>query len=431
MIARDTVRSSTIPTQPSQTRDRVYSHGSIPGKKYGSHADQRASRELQNLQRSRSQKEQDQYGVSGILDGTQSGGHTSKPTRNERQAKLRQGLPPRVPVYRISEDYPVPSHEADIYRHRSFHGCITNPDQTQYDRVVRRDHRARPSSADSHFSKKVSPYVPYQKPESWANQSHRNTVRPTSSFGDNESNSEFANRLYQLSSARKSKINSNSFQPRVNNGNSTSYVHSRRVWCSIACFTATLMFLGAINTDFLPGSDTIALGSLLPMKHVNKSDNRAAVVLLIIMWGAHFLRRFAEILFVDIYRRDLHVFEVIGISVYYPVFGFWIGWSCNYFTNYWTPINYIFITGIFVFIVGECGNCACRVMSRQRADDTDTLTPSGCLFRYTSVPHYWFEVVTWIGFALSTFTLASCLFLACTVFIMLVKYYVRIRIIDQ
>jgi hypothetical protein len=143
------------------------------------------------------------------------------------------------------------------------------------------------------------------------------------------------------------------------------------------------------------------------------------------MWGVHFLRRFVEILFIHDYRGHFHTLEAIGTNVFHPLFGFWIGWSCNYFAYYWMPNSYILIPGVLIFILGESGNCACHVMlkrmrTNQPAGDTNHAANTGCLFRYTSVPHHWFELVTWLGFAIATFTAASFIFLALNITIVII-----------
>ncbi|KAK2159158.1 hypothetical protein LSH36_157g03049 [Paralvinella palmiformis] len=129
----------------------------------------------------------------------------------------------------------------------------------------------------------------------------------------------------------------------------TTRAYNPRSWSSLACFVSSLSFLVAINTDYLPNLSTVFLRSLLPQNRFDVYSELNPVILIIVMWSAHFLRRCAEILFVDVHRTNLRIWEVIAMNIYYPLFGFWIGWSCNYSTDYWPPTESIFVSGLLMF----------------------------------------------------------------------------------
>lgn len=190
---------------------------------------------------------------------------------------------------------------------------------------------------------------------------------------------------------------------------------------SMAYFCAAFMFLLVINIPVLPNLFYPTIGNLLPLSILHKDPRR--VVVLIVLWGMHFVRRFGEVLLVHTYKRGISLLEVIGSVVYYSLFGFWIAWSINYNIDYLTPPSYIFLPGICLYVVGATGNFICHLQlramrkgKRRKVSDmvedpvSKHVIPYGGCFNLVSCPHYLFEIVTWLGFALATFTLAAWMF---------------------
>ena len=76
--------------------------------------------------------------------------------------------------------------------------------------------------------------------------------------------------------------------------------------------------------------------------------------------------------------------------------------------------------GIGLFLVGECGNFYHHYLLRQlrsntnenrgpKKDDKRYLPPAGGLFRFVAAPHYLFEILAFVGIALSAQSLHALL----------------------
>ncbi len=186
-----------------------------------------------------------------------------------------------------------------------------------------------------------------------------------------------------------------------------------------AYFGAALFFLLGMNVSGLSLLSYPLVGNLLWYKYQN-IHFPDGVICLQFMWCAHFVRRFGEVLFVHIYRRKMPFFESIGASVYYWLFGLWVGWSVNLHLGYRVPSLPLFVPGVIVFVVGEVGNGyshwrlqAMRLQPSGQAalSARKRVIPTGFLFDYISYPHYFFELLSWVGFYLSSHTLAAGFFL--------------------
>lgn len=201
---------------------------------------------------------------------------------------------------------------------------------------------------------------------------------------------------------------------------------------SLAYFLSAFMFLLTINLYMLPNLYYPTIGNLLPLDILHNDPRRT--VILIILWGFHYVRRFGEVLFVHVYKRGVPLIEAVGSIIYYSFFGFWVGWSVNYHIDYRTPPDYIFIPGILLCIFGGVGNFICHLQlrgmrkSKRRRHSyihpvTKHVIPSGGCFNFISCPHYLFEIVLWLGFAIAAFTLAAWTFCIAVIMTLFVYSY--------
>ena len=192
----------------------------------------------------------------------------------------------------------------------------------------------------------------------------------------------------------------------------------------LAYFGAALMFLFSVNFASLPKAPFPVIGNALPSTYWLQSDE--AILIPMIAWGLHYLRRFGEVLFVHDYRRSMPWGVSVGASVYYWGFGFWIGYSANFKLGYLTPTWQFLVPGMILFVIGEVGNCAVHLAQRQlrkrpgsqsvlSSSGSQHVIPTGVLFKYVSCPNYTFEIISWIGFGFMTFTLPAALFLIASV----------------
>lgn len=168
-----------------------------------------------------------------------------------------------------------------------------------------------------------------------------------------------------------------------------------------------------------------ATGCLIPGSSDSEfSQTKNIGYIFVALWEAHFLRRTMEVLFVHDYRRNMTYVESLGAPLYYWLFAFWNGIALRRDNKYEPTYVPLVVVGCVLFFVGEIGNCYChlllrsfRKMKRESYLSTKTkhVIPSGFMFELVSCPHYFFEIVSWIGFLVATWTLPGVVFLAASV----------------
>lgn len=130
-------------------------------------------------------------------------------------------------------------------------------------------------------------------------------------------------------------------------------------------------------------------------------------------WCFHFARRTAESAWVHRFARPAYsVTDVLVEYVYYWGFAVWNALALTA-TDYREPPLAVALLGLVTFAVGQFGNArAHRELRALRAPGSRArVIPRGFLFERVSCPHYGFEILTWVGFALLAGTWASRAFL--------------------
>ncbi|HEY2405665.1 MAG TPA: hypothetical protein VGI10_06670 [Polyangiaceae bacterium] len=130
------------------------------------------------------------------------------------------------------------------------------------------------------------------------------------------------------------------------------------------------------------------------------------------MWCVHFARRTFESAFVHRYARPAIPIADVAIEyVYYWGFAVWNALSL-FSSDYQPRWSLLVWPGVLVFALAELGNAMCHVMLRElRASDSQARAmPRGFLFEWVSCPHYLFEILSWLGFAMAVQTWAALCF---------------------
>jgi very-long-chain enoyl-CoA reductase len=133
----------------------------------------------------------------------------------------------------------------------------------------------------------------------------------------------------------------------------------------------------------------------------------------IAMWCVHFARRAGEAAFVHRYgKQQVPLGDVVTEYVYYWGFAAWNAFSLLS-EGYRSPGTAWVALGTTVFVLAELGNAKAHRMLRDlRAAGTAVrVIPRGFLFEWVSSPHYLFEILSWVGFALALQTWAALSFL--------------------
>jgi very-long-chain enoyl-CoA reductase len=131
-----------------------------------------------------------------------------------------------------------------------------------------------------------------------------------------------------------------------------------------------------------------------------------------LLWSAHFVRRTLESAFVHRYSKpSIGPGDYVTEYVYYWGFAGWIAWSVTA-TGQHMPLFSLQVLGLALFVLAEAGNARAHRMLRElRAPGgRERRIPRGFLFRRVSCPHYFFEILSWLGFELVTQTWSGVAF---------------------
>lgn len=139
----------------------------------------------------------------------------------------------------------------------------------------------------------------------------------------------------------------------------------------------------------------------------------AAAKLAAFLWCVHFARRSSESAWVHRYGKlRVPTGDVVTEYVYYWGFAAWNAVSLTS-VSYVAPPTWLVVVGAALFVLAELGNAKAHHMLRalRPAGSTRRVIPRGFLFERISSPHYLFEILSWLGFALLTGTWAARAFL--------------------
>ena len=131
------------------------------------------------------------------------------------------------------------------------------------------------------------------------------------------------------------------------------------------------------------------------------------------LWTAHFVRRSVESAVVHRYSKpSIGPSDMLTEYVYYWGFAGWIAWSLGA-PSASAPPAAVQALGLSVFLAAEWGNArAHRLLRELRSPEgAERRIPRGFLFEWLSCPHYFCEILAWVGFNLVTGTLAGLAFM--------------------
>lgn len=131
------------------------------------------------------------------------------------------------------------------------------------------------------------------------------------------------------------------------------------------------------------------------------------------MWSLHFARRAAESAWLHRYgKASVPPGDFVVEYVYYWGFAVWNALSVSSPLYSGPGLGFVAV-GVVVFVVAELGNARAHRMLRdlRPAGTKLRVIPRGFLFERVSCPHYLFEILTWVGFALVAGTWAARAFL--------------------
>jgi very-long-chain enoyl-CoA reductase len=156
---------------------------------------------------------------------------------------------------------------------------------------------------------------------------------------------------------------------------------------------------------YLP-SLVLLCGLLIRAAHLSSSRDLLVKGLLVV----HFLKRVLETLFVHKYSGNVAIATSSFIGVYYSLVSALLSsLHCN------QPRDSAAFVGVGLFVVGQLGNLYHHVLlsNLRRGPSSDRksayVVPRGGFFEYVTMPHYFFELIAWLGVAVCTQQLTALL----------------------
>jgi 3-oxo-5-alpha-steroid 4-dehydrogenase 1 len=135
----------------------------------------------------------------------------------------------------------------------------------------------------------------------------------------------------------------------------------------------------------------------------------------IIFWLSHYIDRTFIYPFTQSGRDKPYPFVIVIMAFIFNYFnGFVNGYGVFNYSFYsvsWL-ISWQFNSGASLFIIGFIINKSAdqRLRNLRRASPVEYVVPKGWLFNYISSPHYFGEIIEWVGWAVMTWSLPGLAF---------------------
>lgn len=127
-----------------------------------------------------------------------------------------------------------------------------------------------------------------------------------------------------------------------------------------------------------------------------------------ILLAIHFGKRVLECLFLHVYSGTMDG-DALFIPIFYALQTINICYQQSNVTDYRQPTaDLMYSCGLMLFVVGQLGNLYHHnILANLRKGDRASkankyVLPTGGFFEYVTMPHYFFEIVAWIGLACVT-----------------------------
>jgi len=127
--------------------------------------------------------------------------------------------------------------------------------------------------------------------------------------------------------------------------------------------------------------------------------------LLLIVFIFHFGKRCLEVLFLHQFSGRIGILGVFFITLAYTNIGIILGNNHERmsFLSQYDLFSFRTILGIITFSIGQMGNLYHHILLRKLRTSTSERKysiPSGGWFEFLVCPHYFFELISWLGMAI-------------------------------
>ncbi|TGL58111.1 DUF1295 domain-containing protein [Leptospira ognonensis] len=128
-------------------------------------------------------------------------------------------------------------------------------------------------------------------------------------------------------------------------------------------------------------------------------------LLLLFVFVFHFGKRCLEVIFLHQFSGKIGLIGVIIITFAYTNIGILLGKNHEQmqFLSEVSPTSTFSILGIIIFFFGQAGNLYHHILLRRLRNsrgDKNYLIPNSGLFQLVVCPHYFFELISWLGIAI-------------------------------
>lgn len=165
-------------------------------------------------------------------------------------------------------------------------------------------------------------------------------------------------------------------------------------------YSPAFAWLGATQLSFI--SSISSPTWVFPDARTTLHGREAIVAVMLLL---HFLKRIFETLFVHKYSGSSDGVVDLVIGGYYTLTCWIIMTFMNTMVTTSTLSSLMFYAGLSVYIVGELGNAYHHNLLADLRKSPDSgkkyVAPRGGLFEHVATPHYMFELVAWLGIAIT------------------------------
>lgn len=146
-----------------------------------------------------------------------------------------------------------------------------------------------------------------------------------------------------------------------------------------------------------------------------QSNFNLVPLIMLLIWQSHYLRRTLHYPFYMKGKNKPFPILLVIFAISFNLMngyinGFYIFQKANY-TLEWL-YNWRFVTGVVIFYLGYyINNQSDNILSKLKKSSNDSYSiPQGGFFKYISNPHYFGEIIEWMGWAILTWSWAGLAF---------------------
>ncbi len=142
-------------------------------------------------------------------------------------------------------------------------------------------------------------------------------------------------------------------------------------------------------------------------------------IVFVTCWLVHYLHRTFIYPFSQSGREKPYPFVLVIMALFFNCLnGFANGYGVFHLNSYSSSwlLSWQFITGIVLFLIGFIINKTAdeKLRTLRTQNPGEYILPNGWLFKYISCPHYFGEIIEWLGWGIMTFSLPGFAFFVFT-----------------